>query len=104
MNRIDTLVDCPGLVRGSQGYTFTETHEVKGVKVRLVVYRDAYTTQNRFYAEVWSPATLSWNRAVTREPNQFDLPSHITTNNDQIVNAVDEVLDDLYGYVFTLLG
>lgn len=38
------------------------TYDVNGLKVRTTVRNDPYTEQCDFYAEVFSPATLSWNR------------------------------------------
>ena len=48
-----------------QGYDYSATYVTdEGVSVRVTIHTDAYEFQSRSKAEVWSPATLSWNEAA----------------------------------------
>lgn len=98
-------IDCAGLVRSRQGYTLETTHLIEGHKVRTHIYRDSYDMQNRIYAEVWSPTTLSWNRVITRQGEQYaHLPSYAVRDDSVLLAALAEVEDDLVGYVHGILS
>jgi len=57
-------IDCR-IKFGDRTWTFEQTYDVDGTKVRVHVHRDPYDFQSRIYSEAWSPALLQWNRVQT---------------------------------------
>lgn len=53
------------IAKGQQDAIATRVLQLQtGHKVRLIVRSDSYSFQSYAHADVWSPATLSWNRIV----------------------------------------
>jgi hypothetical protein len=50
------------------GWNRQVTAKWQGHKIRARIRRNYYQDQCHFVGEVWSPATLSWNRVQSLEP------------------------------------
>lgn len=48
--------------KGTQSWNYERIEEIKGVKVRLTIKRDAYVFQSRGLAEVWAGIEKGWTR------------------------------------------
>lgn len=53
-------------------WTVRHTYTYGEHKIRATVHMDPYKFQSDFYAEVFSPVTLSWNRVHTESESWYD--------------------------------
>lgn len=92
-----------------QGWTREATYDLAGHKVRATVYRDSYDFQSRINVEVWSPASLAWNRIQTLSGTDYkELPSSALKPTEagaklRIQTSTQPVVDELIAYARMIL-
>lgn len=101
------------ITASSQGWQREVTVRWRGHKIRASIYRDSYDFQSRIHAEVWSPATLSWNRVRTLPgadraeglPGAYSLrhANDTAEARNKIYAATEHLVEELVAYAQTIL-
>jgi hypothetical protein len=103
LNDLDLIADA--ITRGKQNWRREITWRWSGHKIRAVIDRDFYDFQSRIFVEVWSEASLSWNRVRTLEGKEYgDLPSATTRDVFEIEDATESLIDELLAYAQDILS
>lgn len=88
---------------GQHDTTLDYAEEVGGFKVRYKVRANFYEFQSWAKAEVWSPATLSWNEVATVAASSW-WQAGATVNEEVGRDCVDDALVELQARVRATLG
>lgn len=93
------------IFRGSQSWTRETTISWSNHVLRSVIKMDWYAAQSQFYVEVFSPATLSWNRVHTLPSAETskNLPSADCKNDDLIYVDTEMIMENMFAYAQIVL-